>query len=223
MAAYRIRECGWFANERQNKADGADSLPVRGQRHASDGLPRAFRLLLIRDVRASGRLHYTFTNTHTMTNRIKTTLEGLINVIDGCTAGQERPTLLNVKERINTILEEAEAFDASALSAIKENLDLKATQSKPSPDTPSNTPEMHGDAIRLLVALFNESGYVPLPAVLDHLGISNGFLEVHIKSLGRFVDRNNQSSLAIPGVPDGIRITDEGRSFLTAHHSDKLV
>lgn len=157
-----------------------------------------------------------------MTTRIKTTLEGIINIIDGCSAGKERPTLIKVKERINSILEEAEAFDASALSAIKENLDLKATQSTPSPNAPSNAPQMDDDALRLLLTLFDESGYVPFPTVLTNLGISNGFLEVHIKSLGGFVDRNYGSMLAIPGLPDGVKITDEGREFLATYHKDKI-
>lgn len=157
-----------------------------------------------------------------MTTRIKTTLEGIINIIDGCSAGKERPTLIKVKERINSIIEDAEAFDASALSAIKEHSELKASKSPESPNAPSDAPKIDDDALRLLILLFHQRGYVPLPVIANELGITIGFLEAHITSLGRFVIRNHESMLALEGVHDGVKIDETGRSFLMKHYRDRL-
>lgn len=54
-----------------------------------------------------------------MTRRIATTLNNILTIIAKGAVGDEKATLLKVRERINALLEEAEAADASTAALIE--------------------------------------------------------------------------------------------------------
>jgi hypothetical protein len=197
MAAYRIRECGWFANERQNKADGADSLPVRGQRHASDGLPRAFRLLLIRDV----RLHIQHNPTIMKFTDILTKLDSMV------THGAP-PS--DIKSYIATVYDHAEALQKEYENSAPVVSDA-IVDSKQPPCDPI--------AWRILQILFDANRHVSVPELCGLVGLSAGNIEHHLNVLDKDCLVNFQPSFmgAMNDSPATAKIIPDGQAFVVKH------